>query len=225
MRMHTVGAIAFSATLLAAQVAVAQEEMEPGVSPRAEAAPPAEERVRIQLGMALAIPGVGGVAGGNAGAVGAIGGYGFGPLPQAAIGIHVAGPAWFVVGGHFGYHETRVEGSDGSFDGQSVDGGGELGVRLEAPTFDWLELGGNLMLEASYAGTSGDHGEYESIRFGGVAGVGAHLRPTRFFGIRMGLTLLRAGRAWQPAGAEGTSASSTYAELVAWPSAELTFTF
>jgi hypothetical protein len=223
--MHIVGVTAFSVTLLAAQLAVAQEEKEPEVPRRAEAGPSPAERVRIQLGMALAVPGVGGVGGANPGAVGAIGGYGLGAVPQAAIGIHVAGPAWFVVGGHFGYHEASVESPGGSFDGRAIDGGGELGVRLEAPTFDWLEVGGNAMLEAGYAGTSSDQGEYESIRVGGVAGVGAHLRPTRFFGIRMGLTLLRAGRAWQTAGAEGTSASNTYAELVAWPSVELTFTF
>ncbi|NUP05590.1 MAG: hypothetical protein HOW73_05970 [Polyangiaceae bacterium] len=173
--------------------------------------PPPPEYVRVGLGMGLMF------AGGLNAPVSVV------PLAVAGVDVHMFGPAWLVLRANGNYADDELNGQSTKTYGV----GGRIGVRLEAPLFDWLEAGGYGALQGQYSkqSSSGLTGPLDSQTgwFGGVIGASAHLRPTRFFGVRLGLDVLRAGHAWSTYGEE--SYESTSVAFEPSPSVELTFTF
>lgn len=208
-------------TLVTARAATAQpaNERPGGAAPEPDVEP--VERVRLDLGVTIMSLG-----GGN-------GGVAVWPSVHTGLEIRMAGPAWLIASGHASYREHELDAWDPTYSDEStsINGGGRLGVRLETPVFEWLELGGHATLGARYGRhDSLVNGDHESIDIGAQGGVGAHLRPKRFFGMRLGLDVVRAGRSWSRATAQydvrsEQTSSAAYAEIIAWPTFEMTFTF
>lgn len=209
--MKTICVAAAVATIAIASEAMAED---------APKAPPAKEHVRVDLGMGFA----------NLG-----GPSGWMPWPTASIGVegHLGGPVWLFTAASGTYSESEGDGGDGK--GGYVDG--SLGLRVEAPVFRWLEMGGFAMARAAYwESVAGDIQRDRSRSFGGAIGASAHFRPTRFFGVRLALEALRVDH--QEWGSEtevplthgGTQTvswggRSTTVGLTPSPSVALTFTF
>ncbi len=208
------------AATVVATIAMASEAM----GEEAARQPPPRERVRLDLGIGLTN------VGGTGGGLGAF-------FPTATVGVegHLGGPAWLFATGSGYYGET--DGSFGEGKGGYVDGA--VGLRLEAPVFHWLEMGGYGVVRGAYweATSSGwEEGRDRSGSLGGALGASAHLRPTRFFGVRLGLEVLRVdyqewGSEQRFQDADGRSSTlsdggdSVSVGLVPTPSVALTFTF
>jgi len=154
---------------------------------------PRKDHARVDLGTSF--PNLGSVgAGGVAGAT-SLGALAWVPAVEAAFELHLSGPAWLFARASGSYHEDAMD----DYKAQTWMAAGDLGLRLEAPIFRWLEAGGHALVGL---GTSGSRvigaGAFDSMQnswLRGVAGVGAHLRPTDFFGVRLSLDLLSAGYA------------------------------
>ncbi len=176
------------------------------------------ESVRLDMGLGLSGVTIVGTGNGGAGA-GPLGG---GLFPMASVGleVHLAGPAWLVI---------RARGSYSSFDEavqtwHAWSAGGTIGPRFETPVFEFLDVGGHVFFDASYSGMDVPYGVQESnLSLGGIAGGSLHFRPTRFFGVRLVLDVVRAGYAWTQG--QTSEAAQGYAQLSASPQVELTFTF
>jgi hypothetical protein len=181
-----------------------------------------EERARLDLGIGL----MGGWGAGTANGAGAASGSGLGglmPIVHASGELHLAGPVWLVVRAQGGYASWETDGVEGT----SWSAGGAVGPLVETPVFDFADVGGYLLVGGSYGRSEDDTVRTASAQLGGVAGVSVHFRATRFFGVRLLLDVLEAGRAWSGYASldQGTAGSNTYARVTAQPSMELTFTF
>lgn len=189
------------------------EEASRGVAPSRKEEPPT---FRVDAGLELAS----GLGAGTAGPVA-------GPiLPLANVGFEwrLRGPFWAFVRGGGGI----VSSDQGAAQHLDWNAGGQVGVRLELPVLDWMDVGGHLMVGASAARSEERLGEdvywgASSLEAGGRLGVAAHLHPTTFFGTRLSLGLLDAGYAIVAQGDQ--RASNAYAHVTARPAVELTFSF
>lgn len=170
-----------------------------------DAKPPVDHH-RLVLGM-----GYPQLLAGSAGALGSLGPYG-----SAGYETRIAGPAWFMIAAHGGV-SSYEDSSSGGTTAWSI--GGTTGVRLEAPVFDFVDVGGY----GAFRGAASQAQEYSAYSVGAVFGLGLHLRPTRFFGVRLGLEVLSAG--YSHAAYMQDVARAAYANLTASPSLELTFSF
>lgn len=179
-----------------------------------------EERARLDLGIGL-MGGWGAGTGSGGGAAGGLGGLM--PMVHASGELHLAGPVWLVVRAQGGYASWETDGVEGT----SWSAGGAVGPLVETPVFDFADVGGYLLVGGSYGRSEDDTVRTASAQLGGVAGVSVHFRATRFFGVRLLLDVLEAGRAWSGYASldQGTAGSNTYARVTAQPSMELTFTF
>jgi hypothetical protein len=179
----------------------------------------ADEAEHARIGLGLSLPNVTGAAGNIGGGAGVLGALA--PRGTASVEIHAAGPLWVSLGLTGAYSETEIE----DVEGQSGTLGGRAGLRIETPVFEWLEAGGYGFFEGRYSFFEGGEApgtQANQVFVGGDAGVAAHLRPTRFFGVRLGLEILRVGHSWANDRGENRSFQ---VELTAAPSVEVTFTF
>jgi len=148
---------------------------------------------------------------GSAGGLGSMGPYG-----SAGYEARIAGPAWFMIAAHGGVSSFESSGVQST---TTWSIGGTTGVRLEAPVFDFVDVGGY----GAFRGAASRAQDASAHFVGAVFGVGLHLRPTRFFGVRLGLEVLSAG--YSHSAYLHQVASAAYANLTASPSLELTFSF
>lgn len=174
------------------------------------------EHFRVNLGVGLAAIG---------------GGNGWQLLPMTSLGfdVHAAGPVWITAALNAGYWKTE---GTGMSDSTSKSVGGRLGVRVEAPVFDWLEAGGYALFVAGYSDSGDDSLRFRSLTLGGVAGVSAHLRASRFFGVRLFVEAFHAGIMYsnvEETFDDGVTSSAgggtTFVDFVPRPGVDLTFTF
>jgi hypothetical protein len=190
-------------------VATAEEEPKQAESQKqadTKESPPALEQHRLTLGMSLPV----GLAGGsNGGALGAL------SIPYATAGYEtrMAGPAWFLVALRGGLDASGTE-----YDNYgSWLAGGTVGFRVEAPVHEYVEVGGY----GRFGGSLGEDSYGASWQLFADAGAGLHFRPTRLFGVRLGVEVLEWGYA--ETHSSGPVYASLYAHLKASPSVDLTF--
>jgi hypothetical protein len=191
---------------------------EPEVAPAEAAAAKDKSAVvehhRVTLGMTIP-NGVGAGTGG-----GAVGGLGSIPYATAGYETRMAGPAWFLVA------------LRGGIDGDAIDdtqqygswyAGATVGVRVEAPVHEYVELGGYGRFGGSLSSYGGPGYVQDSWQLGAEIGAGMHFRPTRLFGVRLCIDVLDWGYGEASDGAQ--LSAQVYAHLKASPSLELTFSF
>lgn len=184
---------------------------------------------RHQLALGLGLQGVALGGGAGAGAAGPLGGV---PSPYLTTGFEtrLAGPAWLLLEAHGSVGKDNGYGATGT----QWSAGGALGVRLEHPVYDFVSVGGYGALVGSYShaayegpGPEGEPWAFESNAFSvcAVFGVGLHFRASSFFGVRLGLELLRAGYSEVDEPLTNSGAAGAFAQLAASPRVALTFTF
>lgn len=202
-----VGCIAFIAVMGVSRAVVAQEGSAAGTPP----INPLEEhpeRFRVDLGVDFIAAGVGGLNDGS-----------WWPAAAATGEVRAAGPAWIFLRAFGSYRRDELDG----LVGESWSAGGRLGMRVEVPTFDWLEIGGSASFVGAYSEFVSASETGGTLSIGGLAGPSAHFRIKKFFGMRLGLDLLSAGHQWM--GSLGHRSSVSYVSLQASPTFEMTFTF
>ena len=164
--------------LRAARLAREEDEREAHAEAN-RAAETEKRRQRLRLGLGVEFQGFNGVSTGST-----LGGI----MPNGVVELEarMIGPLWCVTHLDAGY-QSNASSVNADADGKSWNVGGALGLRVEVATFRWLDLGGHVMLY-------GDHEEYHSTptssvanRVGSTLGADVHFRPTRFFGVRMGI--------------------------------------
>ena len=184
----------------------------------------AEQRYQLNLGLGLQ-----GASVGSAGGLGGLGGLGA-PYAKAGVELRISGPVWLIVEAHGGVSTSEDPGMSAT----SWSAGAALGVRLEQPVFDFVSVGGygaligdvaGASLEAALADGTAIAGDTSALAVGAAFGGGLHFRASSFFGVRLGLELLRGGYARSYDSSTDRVSSSGYAELRASPSVALTFTF
>ena len=193
-----------------------------------ESAPPAgveevrsKQRYRLDLGM--------GMQGVGVATTGALGGLSS-PFARAGFEARLAGPAWLMLEAHGSVGTNEGYGSASSW----WSAGGAIGVRLEQPVYDFVSVGGYGVVlgsysRAGYAGPGPDGApigaDSSAFSVGAAFGVDLHFRASSFFGVRLGLELLRAGyeESWDDWTGDG--ASGAFGRLTASPRVALTFTF
>ncbi len=183
---------------------------------------------RVDLGLSLPSGAMGGAAAG----LGA-GPLGWTPVVETAFELHLTGPAWGFVRAR-GSYRTNEDCCSRSF---VWGAGGDVGVRVEAPLFPWLDLGGHVAVGAgvdhSRIDWGSDFSQTWALDAAGVLGLSAHLRPIDVFGVRLSVDIVSVGHSrssWEGTLAgtgyvQRADASSTYAQLTATPRFELTYTF
>lgn len=176
--------------------------------------PAAVEHHRLTLGMTLPM-GIGAGAGGSG--AGALGGI---PFATAGYEARMVGPAWFLVALRGG---IAAGATDGYQNYESWYAGGTVGVRLEAPVHEYVELGGHGRFGGSLGRYATVGGYQDSWQLGAEIGGGMHLRPTRLFGVRLCIDVLDWG--YSEAFYQNGNDANVYAHLKAEPSLELTFSF
>lgn len=198
--------VAFAAIMGVSSSVAAQEP--PASTPLDHAVEQRPERFRVDLGMDFIGAGVGGLNGGS-----------WWPLLTTTGEVRAGGPAWIFLRAFGSYRRDELDG----LDGESWSAGGRLGVRVEIPTFEWLEIGGSASFVSAYNQFVDSSLSAGTLSVGALAGPSAHFRIKRFFGMRVGLDLLSAGHIWTANLAH--RGSSSYATLQASPTFEMTFTF
>jgi opacity protein-like surface antigen len=169
--------------------------------------PPALDHHRLLLGLMLPV----GLSGGSSGALGGL----TPPAAQASYETRMTGPAWFMVGARGSGERIGTD----TMESGSWSFGGFTGVRLEAPVHEYVEVGGYGVFEAAGHEWSEGYG----WNFGFDFGAGLHFRPTRLFGARLGVEVLKLG--YEKETYLDQLAYRAYARLTASPSIELTFSF
>jgi hypothetical protein len=194
----------------------------PAPAPAEKPAAASERKEIARIDFGLSFPHVNGLATvGGAGGLGGLGGGGLWlPTIEAAFELRIAGPLWALARLSGSYTDSLASGyvhyAAGSF-------AGDVGVRLEFPLFHWLDAGGHLLLGASDTESTDDFYDAKDLVLRGVAGVGAHFRPTDFFGVRLSLDLLSATH--EEASIPDYEVHTNAIALTSTPRVELTFTF
>lgn len=194
-------------------VAMAEEEPSKTADQKEEQAPPIE-RHRLTLGMTVPSGGVGTSNGG-------VGGLGTIPYATAGYEARMAGPAWFLLALNGGLAGNTAE--DGYEESSSWYAGGTIGVRIEVPVHDYVEVGGHGRFGGGLGSYVNGGGNSDSWQLGAEAGAGIHFRPTRLFGVRLCIDVLDWGYREDFYG--GGKSTGVYAHLKADPSLDLTFSF
>ena len=168
-------------------------------------------RVNAGASMATLNAGSSGLAG--VGSLGAVG-----PTVSINAGPRLAGPLWLAVG-----LEGSVNQSEPGEQAESMTAwgvGGSIALRLDVPILPMVELGGSVTPRIN-----AQFGQWwNQLSVSGHLGVGLHLRPTNFFGIRTEVELFRVGYTrFEPTGSDVYELFA--AEIYAGPSASLTFSF
>ncbi|MBL8744195.1 MAG: hypothetical protein JNK04_23970 [Myxococcales bacterium] len=171
------------------------------------------ESHRLNLGMTIPL---GGVSAGGSSTLGSL------PSASAGYEARMTGPAWFLVALRGGLNSaysryTEPEGDTVESRFGAWSAGGTVGVRVEKPVHEYVEVGGYGIVGAMFSQTN--YGE--SLGIGGAFGAGLHFRPTRLFGIRLAVEVLDWGYSESVNGADESQGG--YATLKASPGLDFTF--
>lgn len=177
--------------------------------------PVRDERFRIGVDFPVAhFVALGNGVGVGVGTAGPLGGL-VGPASRVAAEVRMAGPAWFVFALE-GAYASRSSGDDAAI---SWNGSLLAGPRFEVPVLAHVDVGGHVLLRARVSAVDAPEYDWTSGEIGAVAGATIHVRPSDFFGIRLGLDVLDGS--FSP----GDEGSAGHVSLGASPWVGLTFTF
>ncbi len=207
-----------SADALAEEVDPQKRDEERAAAEARRAEERAKQKYRLDLGVGLDGVGVG------AGAGPALGGLSS-PYASAGFEVRMVGPAWFTLAATGGGSANGGYGQSSAWWSARA----ALGVRVEQPVFDFVDVGGFGHLTGSisadeYDAGAGGSGGSRSYSVGARAGLGLHFRATSFFGIRLDLQLLDAGYS-RSLDNNDEGSSGAYALLTAAPRVGMTFSF
>ncbi len=169
---------------------------------------------RVNAGAAMGTLSAGSLGPLSSAGAGSLGGLA--PTVSLTAGPRLGGPLWLV----FGVEGSVLEISNGDVGARVWGAGGSLGVRLDVPILPKVELGGSATSRVSTQFGP----DWDSLSVSGHIGLGLHLRPTSFFGIRTDVEVFRVGYA-SADGLSGSGHEVIAAEIHAAPSLSLTFSF